>query len=185
MWVLRQDILGHFRPLSYIFGAKVLFKDTFVFEGRGCIPPPPLDAPLPRHNNHTDVKRCIYKAFSYSFDPLRRDPAFCDYRVSCTEMLFKIKHTIRNYDATSTGPAFYFHFDSKIITNITEIPTYPPEKFVTDIGGWLGLFSGTSILSFLEIFLFGILSLTAAYRKLKNHITTRRLQINPSHAWQM
>ena len=38
---LRQGILGHFRPLLDIFGAKGLFKDTFLFEGRGCIPPPP------------------------------------------------------------------------------------------------------------------------------------------------
>ena len=35
--VLRQGILGHFRPLLDIFGAKGLFKDTFLFEGRGCI----------------------------------------------------------------------------------------------------------------------------------------------------
>ena len=39
--VLRQGILGHFRPLLDIFGAKGLFKDTFLFEGRGCIPPLP------------------------------------------------------------------------------------------------------------------------------------------------
>ena len=39
--VLRQGILGHFRPLLDIFGAKGLFKDTFLFEGRVCIPPPP------------------------------------------------------------------------------------------------------------------------------------------------
>ena len=36
--VLWQSILGHFRPLLDIFGAKGLFKDTFLFEGRGCIP---------------------------------------------------------------------------------------------------------------------------------------------------
>ena len=39
--VLRQGILGHFRPLLDIFGAKGLFKETFLFEGRGCISPPP------------------------------------------------------------------------------------------------------------------------------------------------
>ena len=37
---------GHFSPLLGIFGAKGLFIDTFRFEGRGCIPLPPLDAPL-------------------------------------------------------------------------------------------------------------------------------------------
>ena len=44
--VLRHGILGHFRPLLDIFGAKGLFKGNFLFEGRGCVPPPPLDAPL-------------------------------------------------------------------------------------------------------------------------------------------
>ena len=45
--VLRQGILGHFRPLLDIFGAKDLFKDPFLFEGSGCIHSnPPLDAPL-------------------------------------------------------------------------------------------------------------------------------------------
>ena len=43
--VLRQGILGHFRPSVDIFGAKGLFKDTFLFEGRGFIPPPPRCAP--------------------------------------------------------------------------------------------------------------------------------------------
>ena len=38
LWILRQGILGHFRPLWSIFGANSLFKDTFPFEGRGCIP---------------------------------------------------------------------------------------------------------------------------------------------------
>ena len=47
--VLRQGILGHFRPLLDIFEAKGLFKDTFLFEGSGCISPPPLDAPLVLH----------------------------------------------------------------------------------------------------------------------------------------
>ena len=42
--VLRQGILGHFRPLLYIFGAKGLFKDTFLFGGQEMYPP--LDATL-------------------------------------------------------------------------------------------------------------------------------------------
>ena len=47
IWILRQGILGHFRPSGRIFGANGLFKDTFPFEGRGCIPllPPPRCAP--------------------------------------------------------------------------------------------------------------------------------------------
>ena len=47
IWILRQGFLDHFRPLWGIFGANGLFKDTFPFEGRGCIPllPPSRCAP--------------------------------------------------------------------------------------------------------------------------------------------
>ena len=43
---IRQGILGHFKPLLGIFGAKGLFKDTFLFEGRDVSLSLPLDAPL-------------------------------------------------------------------------------------------------------------------------------------------
>ena len=36
------DNIGHFRPSLGIFGAKGLFKDTFLFEDRGYIPSLPL-----------------------------------------------------------------------------------------------------------------------------------------------
>ena len=43
--VLRQGILGHYRPL--LVRAKGIFKDTFPFEGRGYITPsPPTCAPV-------------------------------------------------------------------------------------------------------------------------------------------
>ena len=45
--VLKQSILSHFRPLLGISRANGLFKDTFLFEGRGCIPLPPRYAPDP------------------------------------------------------------------------------------------------------------------------------------------
>ena len=44
--ILKQGILGRLRPLQVIFRANVLFKETFLFEGRGCIPSlPPRCAP--------------------------------------------------------------------------------------------------------------------------------------------
>ena len=129
---------------------------------------PHLRTLLPRYNNLTDaaVRSCIIKAFG-SF-------AVCECRVSCTETLFKTRYTVSKHTIPAFGPMLEFNFDSKIITNITEIPTYPPEKFITDIGGWLGLFSGTSILSVLEIFLFLPLSVSAACQKLKRYLTERR-----------
>ena len=46
IWIPKQGILGHLRPLLGIFGANGLFKDTFLCEGRECIPLSPLDARL-------------------------------------------------------------------------------------------------------------------------------------------
>ena len=41
IWVLRDGMSFHFRPLLGIFGAKGLFKEIFLFEGRECIPRSP------------------------------------------------------------------------------------------------------------------------------------------------
>ena len=43
--ILRQGILGHFGTLLDILEANDLFKDTLLFESRGCIPHPPRCAP--------------------------------------------------------------------------------------------------------------------------------------------
>ena len=45
---------GHFRPLWVILGARGLIEDTFLFEGRWCIPLPPRCAPV--YNLQQDVK---------------------------------------------------------------------------------------------------------------------------------
>ena len=93
-----------------------------------------------------------------------------------------IKHTTSKNNRNGRGLAITLKFDSKTFTNITEIPAYPTEKFVTDRGGWLGLFTGMSALSVVEIILFVVLSLVALYRKIKQYLTTRRMNINPSPA---
>ena len=54
---------------------------------------------------------------------------------------------------------------------MTEIPTYSLTKFVTDIRGWMGLFSGTSLISVIEILLFIIFSLIVLWRKCKESAT--------------
>ena len=57
---------------------------------------------------------------------------------------------------------------------IKEFPSYPATKFVTDIGGWLGLFSGLSFLSIVEVLLFVLLSVIVTLRKLRYVCKTRR-----------
>ena len=72
----------------------------------------------------------------------------------------------------------YFMYESNTYMDIKEIPAYPATKFVTDIGSWLGLFSGMSFLSVLEILLFIILSAFGIVQKLQHAIQTRRGQRN-------
>ena len=40
IWILKRGILGHVKPLSH-FRVNGLFKDNFLFEGWGRIPPFP------------------------------------------------------------------------------------------------------------------------------------------------
>ena len=141
---------------------------------------PQLQELLPKQSNRTDddVARCIQEIF---FSPSEEFPE-CHCPVSCTETLFKTKYSVSQHESSHLGPLLTFSFNSKIVTNITDIPSYPPEKFITDIGGWLGLFSGMSLLSLLEVTLFVTLSITAGYSKLKQHLTARRFHVNPSPA---
>ena len=57
--VLRQGILGHFRPLLDIYGAKGLFKYTYLFEGRGRIPLPPRCAPVIQERNEEMINQSV------------------------------------------------------------------------------------------------------------------------------
>ena len=139
---------------------------------------PRLRTLLPSHNNLTDdeIRVCLFDSYSKFIE------GGCDCRVSCSEMTIKTKHTILPHADMCSGKIVYLKFKSITFTNISEIPEYPAEKFVTDIGGWLGLFSGMSALSVVEIILFVALSLAAFYRKIKQYFITRRLNINPSPA---
>ena len=81
---------------------------------------------------------------------------------SCYEEMVDTTMTKRG-DPVNT--IFHLIFSAgNTITNITEIPVYPANKFITDIGGWLGLFSGMSVLSVAEIIIFIVLSVIAFIR---------------------
>ena len=88
-------------------------------------------------------------------------PNHCTCRPSCYE---EIVDTVMNKaisnDGTNRNIKLKFVADN-ILTTITEVPAYPSNKFITDIGGWLGLFSGMSILSVAEIIIFLMLSIMA------------------------
>ena len=130
---------------------------------------------LPKNSNRTEdsTRECLLNLDIYVDT--------CGCRVGCSEMMIKSRKT-RFPKSSRNGPYLSFLFTAKTMTEITEIAAYPPTKFVTDVGGWLGLFSGMSLLSMLEMILFTTLTLTALYRKFRHFLTARRLNINPSPA---
>ena len=127
---------------------------------------PQLKRLLPAHNNRSndEVRQCLFHDGHIISAP-------CECRMSCHQVNIKYKHEVNPDDKHRY---LSFIYPSNTYTEVSEIPTYPPEKFVTDIGGWVGLFSGMSILSVLEVILFAILTLLAAYHKFRQAIASRR-----------
>ena len=146
---------------------------------------PSIQAYLPESTDFSDseMRICLWRVLYYShkyFLELTRD---CGCRVSCKGMSFKATHLINTY---SQGGYTYpqgeesvrFKFASNIVTNVTEIPTYPSTKFLPDIGGLLGLFSGMSVLSIIELIVFFALSIAAAFHRVKRLIIVQHFQRN-------
>ena len=105
----------------------------------------------------TDVAECLRNLFYKNFAGL-----VCNCPVSCYEMYidtaFESKYSMfRSLD---------FQYLSNTVTEIRERPAYPESRFITDIGGWLSLFTGMSVLSILEFFIFIILCTIALFQKL-------------------
>ena len=124
---------------------------------------PNLKSMLPALNNRTvdDIRSCLWRE-GRSLD--------CQCQVGCQQVSFKQKQIT---EPTALWHTLAFEYISNTYTEITEIPAYPATKFVTDIGGWLGLFSGMSLLSIVEVLLSVILTLIAILHKFKHVLLTR------------
>ena len=127
-----------------------------------------------------DVRQCL---LNVSLEKKNLESALsCECGVSCKEMNIKHKHIteekLSKIEDDNEDPTydrhFQFSYDSNTYTEIKEIPAYPATKFVTDIGGWLGLFSGISFLSIVEILLFILLSALTIVTRLRHAIQIRR-----------
>ena len=99
--------------------------------------------------------------------------------MGCKAVSIKTTHFISNVDNDNPKYIkFEINVASNIITNVTEIATYPSTKFLPDIGGLLGLFSGMSVLSIIELIVCLALSIVTAFQKVKHFIITRHFQQN-------
>ena len=104
-------------------------------------------------NKTKNVHKCLRKLFERKFDNLAK----CDCPVSCFDMY--IDTTVDSIYGTIESLSFQYL--SNTITEIKERPAYPASQFVTDIGGWLSLFTGISVLSLLKLCIFFALIITA------------------------
>ena len=138
---------------------------------------PSIKKLLPKTQNRSDsdVRQCLVEAYHNASSRI------CYCRVSCSEMFIKKKVQYQSHDISYVGPLLHVRLSSNFFTEITEIPAYPPTKFVTDIGGWLGLFSGMSLLSLIEIVIFIFLLLATMCHKLEQIINARLFRRNQDH----
>ena len=87
-----------------------------------------------------------------------------------------VEYEVEPKACSGSGVTITFEYLMTTYTEIVEVPAYPWSKFITDIGGWLSLFSGMSALSLLEIFIFIPLATVHLWRKMRN--VGRRYTIN-------
>ena len=91
-----------------------------------------------------EINRCLSKVFDYN------RPFPCP--VQCEEVTYQAKemkiadlNSVWNLDIMYALPR---------TTLVKEIATYPLNKLLSDVGGWLGLFVGLSIISLVEIIVY-------------------------------
>ena len=109
------------------------------------------------------VRICLYHWYDIYNIPLIK--AKEDYRICplpCREVIFESKveteseYTQRQLNLNRTGIASHFsvQFRSKRMTEITEVPVYTIDNLFSDVGSWLGLLVGMSLLSIVEMVTF-------------------------------
>ena len=88
-----------------------------------------------------DINMCLMQQFHYP------GPFPCP--LQCQEVTYNVKEFL--YDKSDNKWQFLIRYSPRRMTVIQERPNYPLSKVFSDIGGWLGLFVGMSLLSFVEI----------------------------------
>ena len=114
----------------------------------------------PTNQTSRDTRICLKS----ELESLKRD---CHCRFSCNETAFDVGFRMSNQDILLYYADIQMVYHKNTFTMIQEYEAYPKDKFLTDIGGWCGLFSGMSILSIVEILVFAVLSAVALFEKLR------------------
>ena len=87
----------------------------------------------------------------------------------CREVIFGSTIEPRerqSIDSGITRSIVEVKFQSKRVTEITEVPVYTSDDFLSDVGSWLGLLVGMSFLSVVEVITFLFLAAVEKLAKL-------------------
>ena len=127
----------------------------------------PLNSSMDCHTtkNKTEYKKCDLEIRRCLDNSLTRYIK-CHCPLSCFEEMVDSLVV----EELQFSPVLQLTFSaSSTLTSIQEVPVYPANKFITDIGSWLGLFSGMSVLSIAEIIIFLVLSTAALIQGRRRH----------------
>ena len=101
------------------------------------------------------VRKCILMENVHARLKNQVNNSHCECQLPCEERLFS--HEITSYSTPGFPHTFWgleFEHKSFKIEEIEEIPTYEGSKFWSDIGGWLGLLMGMSVMSVIEVIVY-------------------------------
>ena len=127
------------------------------------------------YGNMTNINiyRCFYKVLSSSgLDRYIADHKDCP--LPCKELIFenemetRQEYSMNDIKSRGARSSFSIRFNSKRVTEITEVAVYTLDDFFSDLGSWLGLLVGMSLLSIVELITF---IFTALVEKLRCQIS--------------
>ena len=124
----------------------------------------PVEHTERNHNGSWDIAAaCLKRILTAPRDPNACPCPFSCYEVSYDTVFRKLYHLQYN-----SVVEIHINYPKNSFTSIKEYEAYPKSKFLTDIGGWCGLFTGMSFLSIVEILVFLTLALVAFCKNLKD-----------------
>ena len=115
-----------------------------------------------------EMRRCMH----YFNDLTDRNNLYIRHcPLPCRELLIdssietKRLLTIDEVEKYGHSSGFAVKFQSKRVTEVTEVPVYTSDDFFSDVGSWLGLLVGMSFLSLVELFTFLVATVVERFCK--------------------
>ena len=102
-----------------------------------------------RSRSEEAVAECIKSHYQMHDDV---DYSVCP--LPCSETSFEGNIVRLDGESNPTEVRLYVNYQSRRVTEITEVPVYTSDNFFSDLGSWLGLLVGMSFLSIVELITF-------------------------------